>query len=67
MIASAAWIAYLMEGGTAVEIASQSCYRSSTSGYFQAEVIALDMALHFAKLLISRNYDRISNLAAPEQ
>ena len=63
MRASAAWIAFLLEGGAAVERASQRCYLDSCSSAFQAEVIALDLALNFAKILVSRDYCRLNRLS----
>jgi len=62
MLASAAWIAYLVKGDAAIKIGSQSRFLQAVKSSFQAEVIALDMAYDFVRMLATMQYDRISCL-----
>jgi len=54
MVASSAWIAYLIEGASATRMAHQSPDLQNAASAFQAEVIGLDLALNFLEIITTK-------------
>ena len=54
--AAAAWIAFLVEGDAVTKLASESQYLHATRSSFEAEVIALDLAIRFLRDITAQVY-----------